>query len=134
MLRLLRILAFGSALAGCLTAAFAFSLGGPINEPYQVPVIGYALPGDINAPKNLGEEYRRNTPVVYYSVDASFYNYFGQKGVDEITAAFDLYNTLSNVSTYSPDLHEFPYFTQRRNWRAEALFLIDLKTVTEQLI
>ena len=134
MLRLLRILALGGVLAGSLPSAFGFSLGGPINERYQVPVIGYNLPGDINAPKNLGEEYRRNTPVLYYSYDANFYNYFGQSGVDALNQAFSLYNTLSNVSSYSSDLHEFPLYTQRRNWKAEALFMIDIKTVTEQLI
>lgn len=134
MLRLLKHSWWVGLLAAGSQAAFGFSLGGPINEPYQVPTIGYNLPGDLNAPKNLGEEYRRNTPVIYYSCDANFWNYFGSNGVASIDSAFQVFNNLANVSSYSSSLTEFPYTTLRKNLKAEALYLLDLKTITMQLI
>ena len=134
MLRLLKHSWWVGLLAAGSQAAFAFSLGGPPNEPYQAPVIGYNLPGDLNAPKNLGEEYRRNTPVLYYTCDANFWNYFGSNGVAAIDEAFQVFNNLTNVSSYSSQLTEFPYQTLRKNLKAEALYLIDIKTITMQLI
>lgn len=134
MLRLLKhswwvgLLAFGSQ------AAFGFSLLGPVNEPYQVPVIGYNLDTDIGAPKNLGEEYRRNTPFIYYACDGSFANYFGSNGMAAVDAAFAIYNDLTNVSSYSNDLTEFPFTSSRKNYKAEALFMLDIKSVMMQLI
>jgi hypothetical protein len=123
---------------GCLAAsiqtALGFSLIGPFNEAYQVPTIGYNLPGDIGAPKNLGEEYRRNTPVVYYTADANFWDYFGTNGVSAADEAFSAFNNLTNVSLYSGDLTEFPFNTTRNNGRAAALFLADLKSQTMHLI
>jgi len=59
-------------------------------------------------PKNLGEEYRRNTPVVYYSFDANFLDFFGSNGVAAIDSAVAIINSLTNVSQYSEDLAEFP--------------------------
>ena len=40
------------------------------------------------APKNIGEEYRRNTPVMYYTFDANFLDYFGSNGVAAVDSAF----------------------------------------------
>ena len=135
MLRLLKqCLWAGLLLAGARQSAFGFALGGPINEPYQVPTIGYNLPGDLNAPKNLGEEYRRNTPVIYYAYDGNFWNYFGSNGVAVIDAAFGVFNDLTNASSYSRELTEIPYNTSRKNFKAEALALLDLKSITMQLI
>ena len=68
-------------LAAGVRSAIGFSLLGPINEPYQVQDLGFDLPGDIGAPKNLSEEYRRNVPVLYYSFDQNFLEYFGSNGV-----------------------------------------------------
>lgn len=134
MLRLFKRLLWPVLLAAGLQPSFGFVLFGPINEPYQVATIGYALPGDLGAPKNLGEEYRRNTPVMYYSCDANFLNYFGTAGMASIDGAFNAFNIITNVSYYSGDLTEFPFNTSRKNWRAEALFLLDLKASTMQLI
>src|SRR5262249_29387751 len=58
MLRLSKRLFSLALLAAGLQPSFAFVLLGPCNEAYQVPTIGYNLPTDIGAPKNLGEEYR----------------------------------------------------------------------------
>ena len=76
------------AWVGCLALSFqsasAFSLLGPNNEVWQIPDLGYnPLPFDAlpTAPKNLSEEYRRNVPVMYYSFDANFLEYFGSNGV-----------------------------------------------------
>lgn len=121
-------------LAG-VRCASGFALLGPLNsEEYQDPVIGYELPGDIGTPKNLGEEYRRNTPVVYYSIDANFLDYFGSNGLVAIDQAVSVMNSLSNVSSYSPGLWEWPLEAKRVNYQAEALTLFDLKSFTMNLL
>lgn len=130
MLRTLKSCLWVGLLMAGVQVSLGFALLGPINEPYQVPDIGYNLPGDIGAPKNLGEEFRRNTPVLYYTIDANFLDYFGSNGVSQIDAAFQIYNNLNNVSSYSSDLSEFPFDTQRINQFGQALFLIDLKSAT----
>ena len=132
--RLGRAVFAAGLLAGGLQASFGFSLGGPINEAYQVPTIGYNLPGDINAPKNLGQEYRRNTPVIYYTCDANFWDYFGARGVAEIDKAFNAFNAIPPVSKMSADLSEFPLAARRTNYKAEALGMFDLKSTTMALI
>lgn len=118
--------------------ASAFALLGPLgSEEYQVIVIGYELPGDIGTPKNLGEEYRRNNPTMYFSMDANFLDYFGSNGVVEIEKAMDVMNGLfdgrhngvTNISGYSSDLSEWPLEAQRVNYRAQALGLWDIKSV-----
>ena len=108
--------------------AFGFSLLGPINEPYQQPVIGYGIGGDIGAPKNVGEGYRWNNPVVYYAFDETFVNYFGSNGIAAVDQAIAILNGLTNLSSYSANLSEFPLEAQRINFTAEALSLIDLKS------
>jgi hypothetical protein len=140
-------------LASGSQAAWAFSLGGPIgNNPkpsgvagagqgdaWQVPVIGYGIDGDIVAPKNLGEEYRRNTPVMYYACDATFLDYFGSNGVSAVDGAFAILNNAftnnptgmtKGVDGYSPSLSEFPLNSQAINYQAQALGLLDLKSMT----
>src|SRR5690606_21956067 len=55
----------------------AFSLLGP-HEDWQTPTLGYNPFGeDRGAPKNLGEEYRWNLPVITYGFDRAFMDYFG---------------------------------------------------------
>ena len=91
-------------------------------------------PGDLGAPKNLGEEYRRNTPVLYYAFDANFLDYFGSNGVDAVEQALAVFNTLPKTSQMSQDLHEFPLATTRENVTASALSLWDLKSYTMCLL
>jgi len=134
MLRILKSCLWVGLLVAGVQASLGFSLLGPINEPYQLPDIGYNLPGDIGAPKNLGEEYRRNTPVLYYTIDANFLDYFGSNGVAAIDAAFQVYNNLTNVSSYSDALTEFPFKSRRTKNQANALSLIDLKSAALWLI
>lgn len=114
---------------------FGFALLGPLGpangEPssYQVQTISYDIGGDIGTPKNLGEGYRWNTRNVYYAMDANFLDYFGSNGVVAVDKAFAIMNSLSNVSSYSSNLSEWPLYSSRINHRAEALGLIDVKSV-----
>jgi hypothetical protein len=137
---------------GCLAfglqTSWAFSLLGPVaNGPdaWQVNAIGYnpltwdELP---SGPKNLGEEYRRNTPVMYYACDASFLDYFGSNGVVAINNAFAIMNALTNVDSYNytnsgseisdtnfASTNQFPLNSTENNPTAGALGLLDLKSV-----
>ena len=99
--------------------AFGFALLGPLGgsttarpDGYQQPIIAYQLGTDIGTPKNLAEEYRRNTPVM----------------------AFEMMNSLTNVSSYSGYLDEFPLEVQEYNYRAQALQLQDIKSLTLSLL
>ena len=132
--------------------AFGFALSGPLptsagGEPWQVITIGYALGNvqagqvgsptfyqDIAGPHNIGEEYRRNTPYIYYAYDANFFGFFGLAGATNCDAAFGVFNGLTNVSSYSPALGEFPPNSQSLNPSAQSLYLTDLKSTTMHLI
>ena len=109
-------------------SASGFSLLGPPNQAWQVPVIGYNLNGDIGAPHNLGEEYRWNTPFIYYAFNQNFLDYFGSNGVLAVEQAIAVLNGVGNLSSYSADLTEVPLETRRVNYRAQALHLLDLKS------
>src|SRR5664279_1079928 len=127
----LTFLAFGGQLA------FGYALLGPgANgaDTWQIPEIGYMLAGDIGAPKNLGEEYRWNTPVIYYGFDQSFLDYFGSNGVAAVQGAFAILNGMTNFSKYSANLSEVPLETLRMNYRAQALHLYDLKTIALYMV
>lgn len=125
--------------AGVLNAG-AFALIGPNNEAYQSPDIGYNpnpnISGQPTGPKNLGEEYRRNTPVLYYSFDQNFLDYFGSNGVVAIEKAIEVFNglALTNLTDYSADLAEFPLEATRVNYQATALGLTDLKSTTMSVL
>ncbi len=60
---------------GVASRSHAFSLLGPFaitdGTVWQIPRIGYNLPGDIGGPMNAiaGEEYRWNTKAVVYGYD-----------------------------------------------------------------
>ena len=121
-----------------LQTSQAFSLLGPLptypgvpanfGDAWQVPLIGYDLNGDIGGPKNIGEGYRINVPVIYYACDAGFYNYFGLTGATNIDAAFDILNAIPNVS--SVNLNSYPFDVTVNNATARSLRLADIKSVT----
>jgi len=120
-----------------LLAAWAFVPAGPGigggtgGDSWQTPTIGFGLAGDVNTPKDIGQEYRRNTPVMYYSMDSTFSSsYFGSNGVAAVDGAFAILNSLTNVSSYSSGLSEFPLESEHYNPTAYALQLTDLKSVT----
>ena len=114
-----------------LQHAAAFSLLGPV-EDFQVPVISYNLGGDIGGPHNVAEEFRRNTPVMYYAMDSNFLDYFGGSGSNAIFQAFAIMNELTNVSAL--DLSAYPNEAQGVNYLAQALELTDLKSIMLGLI
>ncbi len=133
MLQLIKKYSWLVLLAGGLLSAWAFSPIGPTGnagDSWQTATLGYPLGGDIGSPKNIGEEYRRNTPVMYYSYDANFSSYFGSNGIAAVDSGFGILNSLTNVSSYSSSLSEFPLYSQHANFTAESLFLTDLKSET----
>ncbi len=104
MLRLLKTVAWLGVLAMVPSAAQAFSLViPPTAEPWQVHDLGYQLTGDIVGPANLGEDFRRNTPVIYYAFDENFIDYFGSNGVWAVDQAFAILNNLKPASSYSTE-------------------------------
>ena len=134
MVRILQRFVWGVVLVASLGSASAFVPLGPNNEAYQVPAIGYNPNinlGDAleTGPKAIGEEYRRNTPVMYYSFDQNFIDYFGSNGMAAVDAAMAVLNGLNSVSSYSNDLAEIPLESMRINSYAQALNLQDLKSM-----
>jgi hypothetical protein len=127
-------------LACGLQAAWGFSLigpgigGGVLGDAWEQPVIGYGLAGDVGTPKNIGEEYRRNTPVMYYALNENFSGFFGADGEAAVTNAFAIMNNLTNMTSYSPSLSEFPLDSQHINFTATSLGLTDLKSLTLNLL
>ena len=134
------ILLAAVAVFGMLPSSWAYSLGGPVGnggDAWQVPADGFGPPVDDVAPKNLGEEYRRNVPVVYYACDANFLDYFGSSGKMAIDSAFVVLNSAftnnptgntTGLDGYSKNLTEFSLETRHFNFSAQALGLYDLKT------
>lgn len=115
-------------------SARAFSPAGPIGngtDAYQTLELGYNIPGlDLTAPKSIGQEFRRTTPVMYYAADNGFLQFFGIEGVKALDNAFAILNEVTNVDLYTSNLVEFPLQAQRVNQRAASLSLFDLKSVT----
>ena len=133
MVRMLKLFCGLTILGLGVQCASAFSMIGPF-APYQVDVISYQLPSDLGGPQNLGEEYRQNTPVLYYTFNQQYLDYFGSNGVVALEQAFHVYNSLSNVSAYSAELSEWALESQRVNYQAQALGLLDLKSSTMMLL
>lgn len=124
--RFLLVFALLVASAPCI---FGFSMIGPL-EAWQVQAIGYGLVGDYGGPKDLGDGYRWNTRNMYYAADASFLDFFGPTGSAEIDKGISVYNALTNLSTYSSNLTEWPLTTSRNNETAQNLQLLDIKSMT----
>lgn len=133
MLRIFKLLGWSGLLLASLSMARAFSLLGPVGvDTWQIQEIGYMLDGDAGGPKNLGEEYRWNTPTLYYSFDQNFLGYFGSNGVRAVSQAFNVFNALTNVS--GMDLSKVPVAVKKQNYRARAAGLLDLKSRTMELL
>ena len=119
-------------LGGLMPRAHAFSLLGPYaiagGNVWQVERIGYNLGGDIGGPMNAaaGEEYRWNTPNIFYAYDAPFLAFFGTRGREEVEKAVKIINDLPLASVLNVD--DYPMTTERINFRAAALGLWDLKS------
>lgn len=134
-------------LAGVLTLglsrlALAFVTEGPVGnagDNWQSPVNGFGPPRDVVAPKNIGEGYRRNTPVMYYAFDANFLDFFGTSGVAAVDSAMAILNStftnnptglINGLDGYSTGLTEFPTTSTHVNYQAQALGIYDVKSET----
>ena len=125
-------------------ASWGFALSGPLanhaglpgtyGDRWQTPVIGYGLGGDLETPKNIAEEYRRNTPVMVYAFNQNFSSYFGSNGEAAVVSAFTIMNQLTNVDNYSDALTEYSIDSQHQDTTALALGLTDLKSETLNLL
>ena len=123
-------------------SAFGFALIGPTDvagtpDAFQTPDIGFNLPpSDRGVPKSLHDEYRRNTPVLYYAADQSFIQYFrgtnGDEGLKELDKAFAMYNAVGKVSQL--DINDYPEDSRRVNFTATTLGLLDLKSYVMGLL
>jgi hypothetical protein len=134
-------------LTGSSSALFAFSLDGPVGnggDAWQSQANGFnplvwstafgILDGNADGPKNLGEEYRFNAPVLYYACDANFLDFFGMSGLMAVEQAFVPFNNLTNVDNFSSSLSEFPLQSEAVNYTAQSWGLYDLKSLTMALI
>lgn len=114
--------------------ASAFALLGP-KDTWQVSALGYDPQGDngdIGGPKNLGEEWRWNIPVITYGFDQSFINFFGTNGMNAVTNAMFLFNReMTNFTALSnANLQRKPTATRRVHETARALGIWDVKSTT----
>ncbi|MBI1176028.1 hypothetical protein GC207_01160 [bacterium] len=116
-------------LAMSCNLASGFTLGGP-SMAWQTVPFGYDRlgQGTGETPQNLGDEYRVNVPTIYYTYEASFLDYFGAKGVEEVDKAIKYFNDLPPFSSMSTDLSEYPNDTLRENFKASTFQLTDLKS------
>src|SRR6185369_3614388 len=143
MLRTVKQFCWITLLALIAPMSWGFTLMGPVgnnSDFWQTPIIGYDIGDDLGAPKIVGEGYRRNVPIIYYSYDAQFLNFFAPNQGDlAVDSAFTIMNrTMTNNPTgitrgldgYSPSLSEFPQESMHINFLAQSLFLTDLKSVT----
>jgi Putative Ig domain len=134
--------------AGSLSTALPANFG----DSWQTVLLGYDLIyleeislgggvwlGDLGGPKNIGQGYRRNDPVLYYAYDQNFSDFFGAQGEAAADQAYAIMNNVftnrpNGVDGYSPNLTEFPFNSQHFNGMAQGLFLTDLKSVTLHLL
>jgi hypothetical protein len=121
-------------LAAGLHPASAFSLLGPF-EPWMTTNLGFNNPlfsVDIGGPKNIGEGYRWNIPVITYGYDQSFLDYFGSNGVAAVESAVQIFNDLPPAS--ETNLNGYSLDTRRFNYKAYQQTLYDLKSSAFGLI
>jgi hypothetical protein len=98
----------------------------------MTPELGYQQPGDIGGPMDIGEGYRWNVPILSYSFDQSFMDFFGSNGVAAVESAIQVLNDLPRASDIV--LTNYPFQSSRINWGAENPLLIDLKSATLYLL
>jgi hypothetical protein len=130
MLRLFPKILLVLTAVGIVNSSSAFSLLGPLDGTFQTTAIGYGLNADVGGPMNLGEGYRWNIKTIYVGFDPSFMHYFGAQGSNAVMDALKVFNDLPAMSKLHSDLREFPTDTQRINYRAATLGILDLKSYT----
>src|SRR5271170_3284233 len=150
MLQIVKRFSLLMMLAAFAPAAWGFALLKPVgfgpDATWQIVAWGYSPDAYIDplpaGPANIGEGYRRNTPVMYYTYSPAFLDYFGSNGPVAIDQAFAIMSfSFSNSITgpvgldgYSSDLGEFSTYTEHLNNTAYALGLNDLKSETLYLL
>jgi hypothetical protein len=133
MLRSVKYIIWMLALAAGAQSAFGYALIGTTavantSDAYQTQALTYNVGNSEDGmPKSIHEESRRTMPVVYVSVDQSFWEYFNTNGVDALEQAFAMYNRVGKTSQVDPN--DYPEDSRRPNFRAQALSLYDLKSV-----
>src|SRR5580700_679415 len=114
MFRQLKVWFLTALLVAPVKLAFGFAIMGPgATEPvavavpapdtsWQVEALGYKeVPADpygqadIDTPRNIAQGYRWNTPVIYWTVDQNFIQYFGTNGQAEVEKAFNIINAVT---------------------------------------
>jgi hypothetical protein len=107
--------------------AFGFSLLGPF-APWMTPDVGFIQDEawDVGGPRNLGDEFRWNIPLLTYGFDENFKNFFGQPGIDAIEKGVAILNRISPASQI--DLSLTPSETTRFHPTAQAAGVFDLKS------
>jgi hypothetical protein len=130
MLRLAKNSLLLLVVAAGVPSALAFSLAGPL-APWMTQERGYGT-GTTPGPMNITEGYRWDLPTITYGFDPAFVSYFGSNGVYAIEQAIKVLNDLPRASDM--DLTKFPLSVTRENYRASALRLMDLKSVTLSLM
>lgn len=124
---------------GLAQGAMAFSVWGPL-EAWQTPALDYGTRyyyGEVEngGTKILGAGSRVAVPVITYGFDYTFTEFFGEEGVKAVDQAMAILNGLPNASAASAGLNEFvEQGNQQINYTAQALQLIDLKSVTLQIM
>ena len=93
---------------------------------------GVILPGDIGGPMSIGNGYRWNVPVVTYGFDQSFLDFFGSNGVAAVENTISILNALPPASGIV--LTNYPLYSQRVNYTAQAQSLLDLQSETLSLL
>jgi hypothetical protein len=138
MLRSVKNIFWMLAMLACAQSAVAWTpIGTTVtantSDAWQIPAIGYNVGGaEPGTPKDIHEAYRRNMPVIYYSFDESFWQYFGTNGVIELEKAFAMYNRVGKTSLL--DVNDYPEDSRRVNYTAQTLGLFDLKSFAMGLI
>jgi hypothetical protein len=155
MRRMIKTFLCWALLAIAWQQAWGFALLGPIagaDASWQTITLGYNMAyedtlipgdptwlGDIGGPRNVGEEYRRNDPVVYYAYDDNFSGFFGAKGEAACDQAFEVMNSfftnhINGVDGYTTNLSEFPFNSEYFNGTAQGYYLTDIKSVMLHLL
>jgi hypothetical protein len=146
MIRIIQLVCAILMLAASMRCAFGFALIGP-PETFQTSANGWdrvqelitplttyqLLEVDFNStPKNISEGYRWSVPVLYYTYDATFLDYFGSNGVQAVDSAVGVLNALPKASQM--DINDFPLDEARVNYTAAALHLFDVKSATLEML
>jgi len=116
-------------------SAAAFTVWGPL-ESWQTADLDYSPQiAENGGSKILGAGSRVGLPAITYGFDETFAEFFGEQGIQAVDQAMAILNGLPKASAASPNLTEFVTDgNQQVNYTAEALGLIDLKSLTLNLM